>query len=81
MSTIVTTAEAIPSAPYYVLSDDAFMSDWGEAQGRVNTIILPCSDWAEAETVATNAATAPSSATCGPSTASPPSPRAWSTVS
>ena len=55
MSTLITTAEAIPAAPYYVLSDDAFMSDWGEAKGRVNTIILPCSDRAEAEIVATNA--------------------------
>ena len=54
MSTMVTTAAAIPPAPYYVLSDDAFMSDWGEAAGRVNTIILPCSDRAEAEIVATN---------------------------
>jgi hypothetical protein len=46
MSTIITTAEAIPPAPYYVLSDDAFMSDWGEAQGRVNNdhlaLLRPC---------------------------------------
>jgi hypothetical protein len=55
MSTIITTAEAIPTAPYYVLSDDSFMSDWGEAEGRVNTIILPCSDRTEADIVATNA--------------------------
>jgi hypothetical protein len=55
MSTIITTAEAIPAAPYYVLSDDSFMSDWGEAEGRINTIILPCSDRTEAEVVATNA--------------------------
>src|SRR2546423_1389595 len=44
MSTIITTAEAIPIAAYYVLSDDAFMSNWGLAEGRVNTIILPCSN-------------------------------------
>lgn len=55
MSTIVTTAAEIPPAPYYVLSDDAFMSDWGGAEGRLNTIILPCTDRAEAEIVAANA--------------------------
>src|SRR5256885_5162881 len=55
MGKIITTAEAIPPAPYYVLSDDSFMSDWGQAEGRVNTIIFPCSDQAEADIVATNA--------------------------
>lgn len=55
MSKTITAADAIPAAPYYVLSDDAFMSDWGEAQGRVNTIILPATDHAEAEVVAANA--------------------------
>ncbi len=55
MSTIITSAVEIPEATYYVLSDDAFMSDWGEAEGRVNTIILPASDRTEAEIVATNA--------------------------
>jgi hypothetical protein len=55
MSTIITSADAIPTAPYYVLSDDALMSDWGEAAGRVNTIILPCADHTEADIVATNA--------------------------
>lgn len=55
MSQMITSADAIPAAPYYVLSDDAFMSDWGEAEGRVNTIILPATDRAEAEVVAANA--------------------------
>ncbi len=55
MSTIITSADTIPTAPYYVLSDDSFMSDWGEAEGRVNTIILPCADHTEADIVATNA--------------------------
>ncbi len=55
MSTIITSADAIPTTPYYVLSDDSFMSDWGEAQNRVNTIILPCTDQSEADIVATNA--------------------------
>jgi len=55
MSTIISSADAIPTTPYYVLTDDSFMSDWGEAAGRVNTIILPCTDQAEADVVATNA--------------------------
>ena len=28
MSKTITSADAIPAAPYYVLTDDAFMSDW-----------------------------------------------------
>jgi len=55
MSQTITSADAIPAAPYYVLSDDSFMSDWGEAEGRVNTIILPATDRDEAEVVAANA--------------------------
>jgi len=55
MSTIITSADAIPTTPYYVLTDDSFMSDWGEAPNRVNTIILPCADHTEADIVATNA--------------------------
>jgi len=55
MSKTITSADAIPAAPYYVLTDDSFMSDWGEAEGRVNTIILPAADRGEAETVAANA--------------------------
>ncbi len=31
------------------------MSDWGAAEGRVNTIILPCASHEEAEVVAVNA--------------------------
>jgi hypothetical protein len=30
------------------------MSDWGEAEERANTIILPCADRTEAEIVLTN---------------------------
>ncbi len=55
MSTTITMATEIPAAPYYVLTDDSFMSDWGGAEGRVNTIILPAADRDEAEIVATNA--------------------------
>jgi len=38
-----------------VLTDDAFMSDWGEAAGLLNTIILPVASRDEADVVATNA--------------------------
>jgi hypothetical protein len=55
MSKLVTATDTIPAASCYVLTDDSFMSDWGEATGRVNTIILPCADRAEADVVATNA--------------------------
>lgn len=47
----------IPDAPYYVLSNDTFMSGWGCASGKINTLILPCDSWEEANTVATNAKT------------------------
>ncbi len=55
MSTTITMTTEIPAAPYYVLTDDSFMSDWGGAEGRVNTIILPAADRDEAEIVAANA--------------------------
>jgi len=55
MSKTITFVDEIPAAPYYVLSDDAFMSDWGEAQGLVNTIIMPVASRDEADVVATNA--------------------------
>ncbi len=42
MSTTITMATEIPAAPYYVLTDDAFMSDWAGAEGRMNTINLWC---------------------------------------
>ena len=55
MSEIVESLDQIPDAAYYVLSDDRFMSDWGPAAGRTNTIILPCDDEEEAQIVADNA--------------------------
>ncbi len=55
MSRTITSADAIPTAPYYVLTADAFMSDWGEAAGLLNTIILHVASRAEADVVATNA--------------------------
>lgn len=38
----------IPDAPYYVVSDDAFMSHWGRAAGRANRCVVPCRDMREA---------------------------------
>lgn len=44
----------IPEARFYVLSNDTFMSGWGPARGKINTIILPCESLEEAETVESN---------------------------
>lgn len=48
MSVTINHASQIPEAPYYVLSNDQFLSGWGPAKGRVNTVILPCTSLAEA---------------------------------
>lgn len=32
----------IPEAPYYVVSTDTFMSNWGHAQGKQNYCVVPC---------------------------------------
>lgn len=55
MSTNVTAQSEIPDAPYYVLSNDTFMSGWGLAKGKTNTLIFPCETREEAETVRENA--------------------------
>lgn len=44
----------IPDAPFYVLSNDRFMSGWGPARNQVNTIILPCATSEQADTVLQN---------------------------
>lgn len=44
MSNTVTSQKQIPDAPFYVLSNDKFMSGWGEAKGMINTCIVPCKD-------------------------------------
>jgi hypothetical protein len=41
----------IPQAPFYVTAVDSFMSGWGEAQGRVNLVCLPCENEAEVKAV------------------------------
>lgn len=48
----MTDPKDIPSAPYYVLSDDVFMSGWGEAEGATNRCVVACSNLKVAERVA-----------------------------
>jgi hypothetical protein len=55
MSTTIEERREIPTAPFYVLANDSFMSGWGPARGMTNTVILPCDTYAEAETVEHNA--------------------------
>ena len=45
--------EDIPRAPWYVLSNDPFMSDWkhGVTEGKINTCVVPCDSYEEAEGV------------------------------
>ena len=45
----------IPDAYGYVLANDSFLSGWGLAEGKINTVILPVNSEAEAEIVMTNA--------------------------
>ena len=54
MKTVSERSE-VPDAPAYVMCNDTFMSGWGQAEGKTNTIILPCKSWDEAEVVAANA--------------------------
>lgn len=49
------TRKDIPDAKYYVLANDPFLSGWGEAEGKTNTIILPCRDYYEAAPVQSHA--------------------------
>ena len=41
----------IPSAPFYVLSIDTYMSGWGLCEGKTNVCVVPCDDMATAERV------------------------------
>lgn len=52
---ILDSAHKVPYAPFYVLSDDTFMSGWGHARGKRNTIILPCQSLTQARIVEANA--------------------------
>ena len=43
------------TAPYYVVSEDTFMSGWGKASSLRNILIFPCDSYEMAETVEDNA--------------------------
>lgn len=45
----------IPSAPWYVTMNDAFLSGWGGAQNKIASYIYPCDSIEEARAVAGNA--------------------------
>lgn len=55
MSELITSAEQIPDAPFYVLMRDTFLSDWGQADRRDAFYIAVCRSRSEAELVAANA--------------------------
>ncbi len=42
---------SIPDAPIYVLSNDTFMSYWGESINKINTCVVPCASLEEANAV------------------------------
>jgi hypothetical protein len=41
----------IPKSPYYVISEDTFMSGWGPATNKRNLCVVPCSTREMAERV------------------------------
>lgn len=51
----ITKQSEIPEANYYVVMDDSFMSGWGPAESKTNTLIFLCASMSEAETVYNNA--------------------------
>ena len=55
MSEHTTNPEEIPDARLYVTAQDTFMSGWGEADGKINVVVLPCMSDKEAQIVAENA--------------------------
>ena len=55
MSHTVNARKDVPNAPCYVLSNDSFMSGWGEARDKTTTIILPCASYEQAQIVFDNA--------------------------
>jgi len=40
---------------YYVTMTDSFMSGWGEAEGKINKLVIACNTYKQAEAVARNA--------------------------
>ena len=59
MNSTITSFKQIPQAPFYVLAEDTFLSGWGDADGKINTLLLPCASKEEAEIVKHNAKSRP----------------------
>src|ERR1700687_2166219 len=59
VSHTINSQSEIPDAYAYVLTNDNFFSGWGPARDLINTIILPCESWEEAEQVAAYAESRP----------------------
>lgn len=53
--TTITSRKELPDMPYFVLSNDKFMSGWGDAVGKINTVVLPCRSYGEAMNVMAHA--------------------------
>ena len=51
----ITSKAQIPDAPYYVLTNDKFMSGWGMAEHKINTLIFVCDSYKQAQIVEKNA--------------------------
>jgi hypothetical protein len=51
----ITSKTQIPDAPYYVLTNDKFMSGWGMAEHKINTLIFVCDSYKQAQIVEKNA--------------------------
>ncbi len=55
MSTTITRTADFPKHRFYILANDSFMSGWGGAKGKTNTVVLGCDSTLEASTVEQNA--------------------------
>jgi hypothetical protein len=51
----IVSADQLPLCPFFVVSEDTFMSGWGMSQGRKNILFFPCESREEAEIVYRNA--------------------------
>jgi hypothetical protein len=51
----IRSVSEIPTAEFYVVMTDSFLSDWGRAEGRDAVFIWPTDSASEAEAVADNA--------------------------
>lgn len=51
----LTTSKELPKCGCFVLCNDRFMSGWGYARHKINTVVLYCETLREAKTVAAQA--------------------------